>query len=122
MKLNLFLVASTFACGHAFVVNIVTPQQARTGGPVTSSSSSLEMGGFLDGRGKKIEIREKEDAAMWVDENDTGGWNPFSKKNVEPKQSVAKKGKPAPVAAKKKKEEPKKAPPSTSGFKFPWDK
>lgn len=41
-------------------------------------------GGFLEGRGKKITIREDEDNAMWIDEDEATGerkaaWNPFGK-------------------------------------------
>lgn len=40
--------------------------------------------GFLEGRGKKITIREDEDNAMWIDEDEAtgerkGAWNPFGK-------------------------------------------
>lgn len=69
------------------------------------SSSMLHMGGFLEGKGKKITVREDEDAAMWVEE-------PAAKKK-EPKKSA-----PAKKAAAKGKSEPKQA----GAFKFPWQK
>jgi len=70
------------------------------------------MSGFLGGKGEKIMIREKEDAAMWIE---------------EPTKVAAPAAKKGPVAAKgpvgkKGKEEPKKEAPKKSGFKFPWDK
>lgn len=126
MKLNLFLVASIIACGDGYIMN--RPHHDLRSTTMTSSSSSvLEMGGFLDGKGKKNDIMEKEDAAMWVDDEDdaggAGGWNPFAKKTVATKQPAAKKGGKAAPPAKKGKPavvEPKKA--ADGGFKFPWDK
>ncbi len=63
--------------------------------------TSLSMGGFLEGRGQKITIREDEDNAMWIDDG-AGG------RKAEPKKPEPKK----PVKVEAKKE----------GFKFPWDK
>lgn len=65
------------------------------------SSSALNMGGFLEGKGKRITIRDDEDAAMWFDDG-AGGRVPSEK----PKGKAA---------------EPKKEP-KKGGFKFPWDK
>lgn len=95
MKLSQIIIASAITSSHGFVV--LKP---------TQTSTSLKMGGFLDGKAPKIMIREQEDAAMWIDE--------------PPKKATpaAKKG---PVA-KKGKEAPKKEAPKKSGFKFPWDK
>jgi hypothetical protein len=70
-----------------------------------SSASMLHMGGFLEGKGKKITVREDEDAAMWVEE-------PASKKK-EPKKSAP---------AKKKAAAKGKAEPKAGAFKFPWQK
>jgi hypothetical protein len=111
MKFSVFVLASTIACGHGFIVN---EPRAR------STVSSLDMGDFLDGNAKKNDIMVREDEAMWVDEGDaesSGGWsNPFAKKKADAKQPTAKQSKPAP----KKKEAPKKA--ASGGFKLPWDK
>lgn len=101
-----------------------------------TTSSSLLMGGFLDGRAPRIDVRDKEDDAMWVDEDDDasggGGWNnPFASKEKAPPPPP-----PSPAKAKapsfslfgqKKAPAPAPAPPppppkSSSGFKFPWDK
>ena len=70
------------------------------------SSSMLHMGGFLEGKGKKITVREDEDAAMWVEE-------PASKKK-EPKKSAP--------AAKKAATAKGKSEPKGGAFKFPWQK
>ena len=47
-----------------------------------SYSTSLQMGGFLDGRVPKNDIMKQEDDAMWIDDgsddNKAGGWNPFA--------------------------------------------
>ena len=59
------------------------------------------MGGFLEGRGKRITIRDDEDNAMWIED-------PKDKNNRLPGNG-------------KKKEEPKKPEAKKSaGFKFPW--
>lgn len=90
MKTTLAIVALCASAASAF--------QAA---PRTASSSALGMGGFLEGRGAKVTIRDDEDNAMWFDDG-SGGRTP-SEKKPEPK---------------KPKEEPKKS----AGFKFPWDK
>lgn len=66
------------------------------------SSSALAMGGFLEGRGQKITIREDEDNAMWFGDEPAGG------KKAAPKKPEPKK----PVKAEAKK----------GAIKFPWDK
>jgi len=71
--------------------------------PKTAASSALGMGGFLEGRGAKITVRDDEDNAMWVDDG-SGGRASAGPKKPDPKKPV-------------KKDEPKKG-----GFKFPWDK
>ena len=72
-----------------------TPSPLRT-------SSALKMGGFLEGKGSRITVREDEDNAMWFDDG-AGGRVPSEK----PKGKAA---------------EPKKEPKKKGGFKFPWDK
>lgn len=69
--------------------------------PVRTVSSALDMGGFLEGKGNKITIRDDEDGAMYF-EDKKGGRVPSEK----------------PKGPKAVKEEPKKK----EGFKFPWDK
>eukprot|EP00591_Stephanopyxis_turris_P000769 CAMPEP_0195513494 /NCGR_PEP_ID=MMETSP0794_2-20130614/5133_1 /TAXON_ID=515487 /ORGANISM="Stephanopyxis turris, Strain CCMP 815" /LENGTH=139 /DNA_ID=CAMNT_0040641519 /DNA_START=84 /DNA_END=503 /DNA_ORIENTATION=+ len=117
------------------VNGFVVPAPYRTITRGISSVSHLEMGGFLDGSQKKNDIMEKEDAAMWVDEDDSGpSWNPFAakapKKAAPPPpptskgaskpalsfswQKEAKTPEPEPVIEAPKKE--------SAGFKFPWDK
>jgi hypothetical protein len=71
--------------------------------PKTTSTSALGMGGFLEGKGAKITVRDDEDAAMWVDDGSGG------RASAEPKKPAPKK----PVA---------KDPPKKGGFKMPWDK
>eukprot|EP00804_Cyclotella_cryptica_P011357 CCRYP_016356-RA/>CCRYP_016356-RA protein AED:0.24 eAED:-0.46 QI:0/-1/0/1/-1/1/1/0/93 len=70
--------------------------------PQAASKTSLGMGGFLEGKGKRITVREDEDAAMWFDDG-SGGQSSAGPKKPEPKKPV--------------KSEPKKG-----GFKFPWEK
>ena len=67
------------------------------------ASSALGMGGFLEGKGKKITIRDDEDAAMWIDDG-SGGRVPSEPKKPDPKKPVQKEAK------------------KGGGFKFPWDK
>ena len=86
------------------ILALVTATSAFSPAPrmAQQQSTSLLMGGFLEGRGAKITIREDEDNAMWIDDG-TGGRLPGSgKPKTEPK-----------------KPEPKK---KSGGFKFPWDK
>ncbi|KAL7534332.1 hypothetical protein ACHAXR_005801 [Thalassiosira sp. AJA248-18] len=90
MKTTLAIIALSATAAGAFTA----PASPRT-------SPALGMGGFLEGRGAKITIRDDEDNAMWIDDG-AGGRTPSEK----PK-------KPAP----KPKAETKKP-----GFKFPWDK
>ena len=91
MKLSAAIALTAVGGTAAFTA---TPTPLRT-------TSALNMGGFLEGKGKKITIREDEDAAMWFDDG-TGGRVPSEK----------------PV----KKEPVKKEPKKSGGFKFPWDK
>jgi hypothetical protein len=93
MKLSAVITLTAIGGAAAFQA---TPVSHRT-------SSALNMGGFLEGKGKKITIRDDEDAAMWFDDG-AGGRTPSEK----PKGPV--------------KKEPTKAPPKKPGFKFPWDK
>jgi len=61
------------------------------------------MGGFLEGKGKRITIRDEEDGAMWFDDG-SGGRIASEPKKPDPKKPVAKETK------------------KSGGFKFPWDK
>jgi hypothetical protein len=90
MKSTLVILALSATAAGAFQAAI-SSNRAKT---------SLAMGGFLEGRGQKITIREDEDNAMWFDDGAGGRKEP---KKPEPKK---------PVKAEAKKE----------GFKFPWDK
>ena len=90
MKLSAAIALTAVGGAAAFTA---TPSSIRT-------SSALNMGGFLEGKGKKITVREDEDAAMWFDDG-AGGRTPSEKPKKEPV-----------------KKEPKKS----GGFKFPWDK
>ena len=91
MKFSAAIVLTAVGGAAAFQA---TPASIRT-------SSALNMGGFLEGKGKRITIRDDEDAAMWFDDG-SGGRVPSEKpKTPEPKKT------------------PKKKAP---GFKFPWDK
>lgn len=91
MKLSAAIVLTAVGGAAAFQA---TPAPLRT-------SSALNMGGFLEGKGSRITIREDEDAAMWFDDGN-GGRTPSEK----PKAAA----------------EPKKEPKKKGGFKFPWDK
>lgn len=91
MKPTLAFLVLSFGVASAFQV-----------APVSRTSSALGMGGFLDGKGKRITIRDDEDSAMWIEDKKAPGGRVPS----EPK----------------KKEEPKKTKPKSGGFKFPWDK
>mmetsp|Transcript_7265 Transcript_7265/g.16507 ORF Transcript_7265/g.16507 Transcript_7265/m.16507 type:complete len:96 (-) Transcript_7265:390-677(-) len=93
MKCTLAILALSVTAAGAFQA----PAPLRT-----VSSSALGMGGFLEGRGNKITIRDDEDSAMYFDDG-SGGRTPSEKKPA-PKKPV--------------KAEPKKS----GGFKFPWDK
>ncbi len=133
MKLNLqlILLAACQLGGDAF-----SPASSFQSTYVTSTQTTkttTALNNFLDGGVKKNDIMQREDEAMWIDENDTGGgWNPFASKKKAPPPPVAKKA--APVAQKKaaaapsffgkKKSTPPPTPPEpkASGFKFPWDK
>ena len=94
-------VLSLLTATRAFVNR---PAAALHHGVNIDSSSMLFMGGFLEGKGTKITVREDEDKAMWMDE-------PAKKK-----QDKAKKSAPAKKAVAKKKSE------SKAEFKFPWQK
>ena len=89
MKSTLAIVALSIAAAGAFTA------------PSSQRRSTALNGGFLEGRGKPITIRDDEDGAMWFDDG-TGG-------------RVA--------SEKPKKPEPKKPEPKkkSGGFKFPWD-
>mmetsp|Transcript_23577 Transcript_23577/g.56893 ORF Transcript_23577/g.56893 Transcript_23577/m.56893 type:complete len:94 (-) Transcript_23577:526-807(-) len=93
MKSSLALVALSITAAGAFQAVPVSPR--------TASSSALGMGGFLEGRGKRVTIRDDEDAAMYFDDG-KGGRTPSEPKKPDPKKPVKKESKP--------------------GFKFPWDK
>ncbi|KAL7517254.1 hypothetical protein ACHAWX_002190 [Stephanocyclus meneghinianus] len=93
MQITSVLLLSTTAVG-AFHAGPIFPK--------VTPKSHLEMGGFLEGKGKRITVREDEDAAMWFDDG-TGGRASTGPKKPEPKKPV--------------KSEPKKG-----GFKFPWEK
>lgn len=97
---------------------------------VSRTSSTVYMGGFLNGRVPKNDIMKKEDDAMWVDDGSSddkkgGGWNPFdiaksfdgNKKTPTPKSKAS-------APAKKKGAAAAATPPkkTTGGFKMPWDK
>jgi len=98
MKSTLAITALSVASVGAFQVASIAPRST------SSSSSALSMGGFLEGRGAKITIRDDEDAAMWFDDG-AGGRKPTEKpKKPDPKKPVKKETKAA------------------AGFKFPWDK
>lgn len=124
MKLGLVVAAAALTCSHGFVVSTNSPR-ALTGSP------PLQMGGFLEGKGKKNEIMKNEDEAMWVDDgsesSSSGGWNPFKIAaslddiDLNKPRTTGKPGarKPAIAKAPAAKKEPKKA---SGGFKFPWDK
>mmetsp|Transcript_26384 Transcript_26384/g.42934 ORF Transcript_26384/g.42934 Transcript_26384/m.42934 type:complete len:94 (-) Transcript_26384:401-682(-) len=92
MKSTLAVLALSVTAAGAFQAGSVSPR----------TSSALAMGGFLDGRGAKVTIRDDEDADMWFDDG-SGGRTPSEPKKPAPKK---------PEAA-----EPKKK----GGFKFPWD-
>ena len=107
MRVNLLLThksfhhkTSTMKLSAAIVLTAVGGAAAFTATPSSIRTSALNMGGFLEGKGKKITVREDEDAAMWFDDG-AGGRTPSEKPKKEPV-----------------KKEPKKS----GGFKFPWDK
>merc|ERR1719442_234805 len=68
--------------------------------PVKSSSTALNN--FLDGRGRKVTVREDEDAAMWIDDGKGGRTPGQPPKRPDPKKQVKKEAK-------------------KGGFKLPWD-
>lgn len=98
---------------------------------VSRTSSTVYMGGFLNGRVPKNDIMKKEDEAMWVDDGSSddkkgGGWNPFDiaksfdgNKKTPPKSKAAAPAKKKGAAAAAAATPPKKA---AGGFKMPWDK
>ena len=89
----------------AIVALYITATSAFTAAPrtVVTKTSALKMGGFLEGKGNRITIRDDEDDAMWIED-------PKDKKTRLP-------------GSGKKKEAPKKPEAKKSaGFKFPWDK
>ena len=89
MKTTLALLALTATAASAF--------QAAP----ASSRQSTALNNFLEGRGKKITVRDDEDGAMWFDDG-AGGRTPSEKpKKPDPKKPVKKEAK--------------------GGFKFPWD-
>ena len=93
MKSTLALVALSITATSAFT----------TAPTVVSKTSALYMGGFLEGKGNRITIRDDEDDAMWIED-------PKDKNKRLPGNG-------------KKKEAPKKPEAKKSaGFKFPWDK
>lgn len=92
MKLSAAITLTAIGGAAAFQTTPTTPLR---------TSSALDMGGFLEGKGKRVTIRDDEDNAMWIDDG-AGGRTPSEKP----------KGK----AAEPKKEAKK------PGFKFPWDK
>ena len=126
MKLSLLILAALTACSNGFVVLKTTTTTSTTRTASSETSSSLEMNGFLDGRGKN-NIMKEEDEAMWVDDDDDSGWNPFVNKKAQPvpvAKPVAAPKMQNPFAPKKKVEVPIKEAPKKvlGGFKFPWDK
>lgn len=90
MKSTLIIIALSATTAGAF-------QAAPISKRVTTSLS----GGFLEGKGQKITIREDEDAAMWFD--DGAGGRKAEPKKPEPKKPVKKEA-------------------NKAAFKFPWDK
>lgn len=93
---------------------IVEPISSRS-----SSFSALSMAGFLDGKGKKVTIREDEDEKMWFDLPKKKKVVAPLVKTAAPVKAVAKKG---PAKPDLKKKPPVKEAPKAAGFKFPWDK
>jgi|EP00970_Alexandrium_tamarense_P011241 hypothetical protein len=93
MKTSAVILLLSATTATAFQAGTVIPRAA-----TVATSTSLN---FLEGKGKKIVIREKEDAAMWVDDGQ-GGRASAEPKKPEPKKPEAKK--------------------KSGGFKFPWDK
>jgi hypothetical protein len=92
----------------AAVLLSATAASAFQAGPIfprATQTSALSMGGFLEGKGAKITVREDEDNAMWIDDGSGGRGSAAATKKPDPKKPV-------------KKDEPKKS----GGFKFPWDK
>jgi len=92
MKSTLATFALSLGAAGAFQVGQVSPR----------TSSALGMGGFLDGGGKKVTIRDDEDNDMWMEDKKVKG----GRIQTDPK----------------KKAEPAKKEKKSGGFKFPWDK
>eukprot|EP00584_Thalassiosira_punctigera_P023695 CAMPEP_0172549342 /NCGR_PEP_ID=MMETSP1067-20121228/18463_1 /TAXON_ID=265564 ORGANISM="Thalassiosira punctigera, Strain Tpunct2005C2" /NCGR_SAMPLE_ID=MMETSP1067 /ASSEMBLY_ACC=CAM_ASM_000444 /LENGTH=95 /DNA_ID=CAMNT_0013336721 /DNA_START=61 /DNA_END=348 /DNA_ORIENTATION=+ len=88
-----------------FALSVTAAGAFQTGPASPRTSSALGMGGFLEGRGAKVTIRDDEDNAMWFDDG-SGGRVPSEPKKPDPKKPV------------KNEPESKKS----GGFKFPWDK
>jgi len=97
--------AMSATSGDAFVIQ--NPHQSR--------HTALHMGGFLEGKGNRITVREDEDAAMWI-EDPKKAKKPAAKKATT--KPVAKKATTKPVAKKAGSEKKAAAP----AFKFPWQK
>lgn len=57
MKPTLAFLALSFGVASAFQV-----------APVSRTPSALGMGGFLEGKGSRITIRDDEDGAMWIED------------------------------------------------------
>ena len=94
MKSTLAILALSFTAAGAFQV----------GQTSSRTSSALGMGGFLEGGGKRVTIRDDEDNDMWIDDK-KGGRAPGGRLPSDVKKPV--------------KKEPKA---KAGGFKFPWDK
>ena len=89
--LALIIAVVLVAASDAFAPQKASPERAER---------TLLNGGFLEGKGKKVMVRVKEDNDMWIE-------SPGDLKAAADKKAAAKKG------AKGKKK---------GGFKFPWDK
>jgi hypothetical protein len=116
-----------------------------------TTTTSIGMGGFLEGRMPKNDIMKREDDAMWVEDDEAskkdGGqpWNPFTKSNknnnnnnqkaagagIAPSLLAAQAPKRKVVASTTNKKKttgtapsPTATPPKKNGnaFKMPWDK
>ncbi|KAL7537830.1 hypothetical protein ACHAWF_005911 [Thalassiosira exigua] len=92
MKTTLAILGLSVTAAGAFQASPVALRQ----------SSALGMGGFLDGKGKRITVRDDEDADMWFDDG-SGGRVASEPKKPDPKKPVKKDKK-------------------GGGFKMPWDK
>jgi len=88
----------------ATILLSATTASAFTAGPIFPRTSTALYGGFLEGKGAKITVRDDEDAAMWID--DGSGGRASADKKPDPKKPV------------KNDDEPK----AKGGFKWPWDK